>query len=119
VLRKNLEGNKTAGAAYLLYFNNTPLNATSLTPSSFFSGYDTLSVGEGINNTRGWIDYGEYITGGGEVTDSGTFTTVTFQAIIHLSPSSNSTGSSGLNTPFSYTTSIVFCISPTPPLPPY
>jgi len=101
VLRKNLEGNKTAGAAYLLYFNNTPLNATSLTPSSFFSGYDTLSVGEGINNTRGWIDYGEYITGGGEVTDSGTFTTVTFQAIIHLSPSSNSTGSSGLSTPFS------------------
>ena len=75
------EGNKTAGAAYLLYFNNTLLNATSLTSGSFFNGYDTLSVGEGINNTRGWIDYGEYITGGGWVTDSGTFTTITFQAI--------------------------------------
>ncbi|RJS82348.1 hypothetical protein CW713_05220 [Methanophagales archaeon] len=36
-------------------------------------------MGEG--NTRGWIDYGE---GGGGVTDSGTFTTVTIQAIIHL-----------------------------------
>ncbi|MCD6203119.1 MAG: hypothetical protein J7I99_02010 [Methanophagales archaeon] len=59
MLRKNPEGNKTAGAAYLLYFNNTPLNATSLTPGSFFNGYDTLSVGEG--NTRGWIDYGEYM----------------------------------------------------------
>jgi len=74
-------GNKTAGAAYLLYFDNTLLNATSLTPGSFFNGYDTLSVGEGINNTAGWIDYGEYITGDGWVNESGTFTTITFQAI--------------------------------------
>jgi len=74
-------GNKTAGAAYLLYFNNTLLNATSLTPGTFFNGYDTLTTGEGINNTAGWIDYGEYITSGGWVNNSGTFTTITFQAI--------------------------------------
>ena len=75
------EGNEIAGAEYVLRFDNALLNATSLTPGTFFSGFNTMTMGEGTNNTIGMIDYGEYIIGGGSVTEPGTFTTITFQVI--------------------------------------
>ena len=78
------EGNETAGVDYLLCFNNTLLNATSLANGTFFSGFDTDDTyGEGINSTTGTVDYCELIwpvTGTG-VTTPGTLTTITFQAI--------------------------------------
>ena len=73
------EGNVTAGGDYILSFNNTLLRATSLTPGTFFSGFDTFLFG-GINNTTGTIDYGEGTFGGG-VNTPGTLTTITFEAI--------------------------------------
>jgi len=77
------EGNETAGIDYILCFNNTLLKAVSLVPGTFFSGFDTDTYGEGINNTTGTVDYCEFmeapITEG--VTTPGTFTTITFQAI--------------------------------------
>ena len=77
------EGNETAGIDYILCFNNTLLNATSLVSGAFFSGFDIDTYGEGINNTAGTVDYCEVIeapiTEG--VTTPGTFTTITFQAI--------------------------------------
>jgi len=77
------EGNATAGAAYVLYFNNTLLSATSLVSGTFFGGYSVNTYGEGINNSAGTIDYGEAIQGQGSggVTTDGTLTTITFQAI--------------------------------------
>ena len=75
------EGNEIGGADCVLRFDNALLNATSLTPGTFFSGFNTMTCGEGINNTTGKIDYGEYIIGGGSVTEPGTFTTITFQVI--------------------------------------
>jgi hypothetical protein len=81
------EGSEVVGAQYKLYFNNTLLNATSLTLGTFFNGFDTMPYGEGINNTfgntTGRIDYGEAIFPIGDVgvTSPGTLTTITFQAI--------------------------------------
>ena len=75
------EGNATGGAAYVLYFNNTLLSATSLVSGTFFSGYSVNTYGEGINNSTGTIDYCESIQGSGGVTTTGTLTTITFQAI--------------------------------------
>lgn len=75
-------GTEVAGADYILRFNNTLLNATSLVSGTFFSGFDTVAQGE-INNTNGMIDYYEAIlsqTGTG-VTTPGTLSTITFQAI--------------------------------------
>jgi len=78
------EGNVTAGVDFILCFNNTILNATSLTTGTFFDGFVTDDAyGAGINNTTGTVDYGELIwpcTGTG-VTDPGTVTTITFEAI--------------------------------------
>ncbi|MFZ2071210.1 MAG: cohesin domain-containing protein [Halobacteriota archaeon] len=78
------EGNETAGADFILRFNNTLLNATSLSNGTFFNGFDTDNTyGEGINNTTGTVDYCEVIwpyTGKG-VTTPGTLTTITFKAI--------------------------------------
>ena len=78
------EGNATAGVDYILSFNNTLLNATSLTTGTFFDGFTTDDTyGAGINNTLGTVDYGELIwpiTGTGP-TDPGTVTTITFETI--------------------------------------
>ncbi|MEA1895145.1 MAG: cohesin domain-containing protein [Euryarchaeota archaeon] len=78
------EGNVTAGVDYILSFDNTLVNATSLAPGDFFDGFTTDDTyGKGINNTLGMVDYGEMIwpyTGMG-VTDPGIVTTITFQAI--------------------------------------
>jgi hypothetical protein len=75
--------NITSGVDYILCFNNTLLNATSLASGEFFSGFDIDTYGDGINNNAGTVDYCELIwpvTGDG-VTTPGTFTTITFQAI--------------------------------------
>ena len=68
---------------FLLTFDPTAVNATSLTPGNFFSGFTTLSFGEGINNTLGEIDYGESIWPISEegVTAPGTVATISFQTI--------------------------------------
>jgi hypothetical protein len=77
-------GNVTAGVDYTLCFDNTLLNATSLTHGDFFDGFTTDDTyGRGINNTLGTVDYGEMIcpyTGTG-VTNPGIVTTIIFQAI--------------------------------------
>ena len=75
------EVNATAGVGYVLYFNNTLLNAISLVSDTFFSGFTTNTYGEGLNNSTGMIDYCESIQGSGGVTTNGTLTTITFQAI--------------------------------------
>ena len=75
------EGTVVGGADYKLIFNNTLLNGTLLTKGTFFDGFATWEFGEGINNTAGWVDYGESITTGGGVTTPGTLTTITFEAI--------------------------------------
>jgi len=78
------EGNETAGVDFILRFNSTLLNATSLSSGTFFSGFDTYTLGEGINNTAGTIDYGELIwpnPDGAGVTTPGTIACITFQAI--------------------------------------
>ena len=77
------EGNETRGAYYILSFDNLLLNATLLTASTFFNGFNTMSYGEGINNTAGKIEYGEAITGDEEegVLNPGTLTTITFEAV--------------------------------------
>ena len=78
------KGNEIFGVDYILRFDNTLLNATSLTQGAFFSGFNTMPMGEGINNTLGRIDYGEAIMGSVGVTNPGTLTTITFQAIAEL-----------------------------------
>ena len=75
---------KICGAEFKLYFDNSLLNATSLSQGAFFSGFGTMFYGEGINPALGKIDYGEAITTGVQdegVTKPGTLATITFQAI--------------------------------------
>ena len=76
--------NTTAGADFILCFNNTLLNATLLANGTFFDGFDTdNTLGKGINNTTGTIDYCEAIWSSQDtgVTTPGTLATITFQAI--------------------------------------
>ena len=77
------EVNATAGVDFMLCFNNTLLNATSITKGTFFSGFETKQFGVEINNTTGRVDYGETIWPIGDVgvTIPGTLATITFQAI--------------------------------------
>jgi hypothetical protein len=77
-------GNEISGVDYIISFNNTLLDATLLTRGTFFDGFTTDDTyGDGIDDVTGKIDYGELIwpyTGTG-VINSGTVTTITFQAI--------------------------------------
>ena len=75
------DGSTITGVDYILRFNNTLLNATSLVSGAFFSGFGTMTYGEGINNVAGTIDHGEAILGDGGVTDIGTLKTIAFEAI--------------------------------------
>ena len=74
---------KIRGVAFKLHFDDSQLNATSLGQGTFFSGFDTLSYGEGIKPALGKIDYAEAITDHEDegVTKPGTLVTVTFQVI--------------------------------------
>jgi len=69
------------GAQFKLYFNNALLNATLLSQGTFFSGFNTIPFGEGINNTAGMIDYGEAVMGDEGVNNSGVFVFITFEVI--------------------------------------
>ena len=79
------EGSGVYSASYTLYFNNTLLNATSLTQGPFLSqdGASTMVYPtDEINNTRGTIEYAEGRMGTYDgVNESGVLATITFQAI--------------------------------------
>ena len=80
------EGSEVYGASYILYFNNTVLNATSFAKGPFLSQdgnpSNILESQTGINNTAGEIAYVEYKTGEVPgVTGYGVLTTITFQVI--------------------------------------
>ena len=71
-------------ASYTLYFNNTLLNATSLTQGPFLTqdGADSNVWRDDIDNTAGKIEYAESRTNTwDEVTDPGVLATITFQVI--------------------------------------
>ena len=74
------EGSAILGVDYVLRFNNSLLNATNVTRGTFFGGFTTWQISE-INNTLGTVDYGETILGSGSVSESGSLSTITFQAI--------------------------------------
>ncbi|RLG71250.1 MAG: hypothetical protein DRO11_04870 [Methanobacteriota archaeon] len=76
------EGNEISGAEYILYFNNTLLNATSQVNGSFLShdGVATNVYSE-INNTIGELRYHEYRYATYGVTNPGVLATITFQVI--------------------------------------
>ena len=78
------EASEVYGASYTLYFNNTLLNATSLTQGTFLSqdGASTNIFVKKINNTLGKIEYAESRMGTDfGVTGPGVLATITFQAI--------------------------------------
>ena len=85
------EGSGVYSASYTLYFNNMLFCATSLTQGPFLSqdGVSTMIYPtDGINNTRGTIEYAEGRVGTYDgVNGSGVLATITFQAIgVGISP---------------------------------
>jgi len=74
------EGNRTYCAEFALSFNTSLLNATSINPGSFFDGFNTWAHHE-INNSTGWVSYGETILGDGWVTEPNTLATISFQPV--------------------------------------
>jgi len=80
------EGSEVYGASYILYFNNTVLNATSQVKGPFLTqdgaGSMIYTPPTGINNSIGQVEYVETRSGAsGGVTDPGVLTTITFQVI--------------------------------------
>ena len=78
------ETSEVYGASYTLYFNNTLLNATSLTQGTFLSqdGESTNVFVKKINNTLGKIEYAESrMSTDFGVTGPGVLAAITFQAI--------------------------------------
>ena len=80
------EGSEVYGASYILYFNNTVLNAKSLVKGPFLTQDGNSSNIQypptEINNTAGEIEYVEYKMGAVPgVTGCGVLTTITFQVI--------------------------------------
>ena len=80
------EGSEVYGASYILYFNNTVLNATSQVKGPFLTqdgaGSIIYTPPTGINNSIGQVEYVETRSGAsGGVTDPGVLTTITFQVI--------------------------------------
>ena len=80
------EGSEVYGASYILYFNNTVLNATSQVKGPFLTQDGNPSNIQypqtEINNTAGEIEYVEYKLGMVPgVTGLGVLTTITFQVI--------------------------------------
>ena len=80
------EGSEVYGASYILYFNNTVLNATSQVQGPFLtqdgSNSNIYIPPTGINNSIGQVEYVESRTGTVlGVTDPGVLTTITFQVI--------------------------------------
>ena len=74
------EGSEVFGAQYELHFNNSLLNATAQDKGPFF-GSDSIVLKNEINNTMGWLKYGETRTAAPGITEPGVLTTITFHAI--------------------------------------
>ena len=74
------EGSEVFGAQYELHFNNSLLNATAQDKGPFF-GSDSIVLKNEINNTMGWLKYGEIRTATPGITEPGVLATITFQAI--------------------------------------
>ena len=74
------EGSEVFGTQYELHFNNLVLNATAQDKGLFF-GSDSFLLKNEINNTMGWLKYGETRTATPGITEPGVLTTITFQAI--------------------------------------
>ena len=76
------EGSEVFGTQYELHFNNLVLNATAQDKGPFF-GSDSFVLKNEINNTMGWLKYGETrtATATSGITKPGVLTTITFRAI--------------------------------------
>ena len=80
----NPAGSDVMSVQYDLHFDNTLLNVVDQSKGTFLShdGASTINVLNNINNTGGWVGYGETRTGvTNGVTTSGILTSITFQAI--------------------------------------
>jgi len=76
------EGSEVFGAQYELHFNNSLLNATAQDKGPFFgSGSDSTVLKNEINNTMGWLKYGEVRTATPGITEPGVLATIIFHAI--------------------------------------
>jgi len=76
------EGSEVFGAQYELHFNNSLLNATAQDKGPFFgSGSDSTVLKNEINNTMGWLKYGEIRTATPGITEPGVLATISFHAI--------------------------------------
>jgi hypothetical protein len=74
------EGSEVFGAQYELHFNNSVLNVISQDKGPLF-GNDASVLKNEINNTLGWVKYGETRTKSPGVTNPGVLATITFEAI--------------------------------------
>ena len=72
------DGTEIYGASYIIRFDNAVLKALSQNLGPFLGGN---IVANDIDNPNGSVDYGEYRTDGGGVTDPGVLTTIEFEAI--------------------------------------
>ena len=72
------DGAEISGGGYILYFDNAVLKALNQNKGPFLGG---MEMANDIDNPNGSLDYGEYITGGGSVTDPGVLATIEFEAI--------------------------------------
>jgi len=72
------DGNATAGVGYIFRFDNAVLKALNQNKGPFLGG--NIMTND-IDNPNGSLDYGEYRTDSGGVTDPGVLTTIEFEAI--------------------------------------
>ncbi len=80
----NPAGSEVMSAQYDLHFDNTLLNVVDQSKGTFLShdGASTINILKNINNTGGWVEYGEMRTGvTNGVTTSGILASITFQAV--------------------------------------
>jgi hypothetical protein len=80
----NPAGSEVMSTQYDLHFDNTLLNVVDQSKGTFLShdGASTINVLNNINNTGGWVGYGETRTGvTNGVTTSGILASITFQVI--------------------------------------
>ena len=72
------EGTEISGAQYVLRFDSRILNATSQTQRTFLGGN---ILADEIDNPGGTVEYSEYKTGSGGVTNPGVLASITFEVI--------------------------------------
>jgi len=71
-------GDEIYGAQYTLHFDNIRLRALSQNKGPFLSGFDLINE---IDNPNGKVDYGEFRTSNGGVTEPGVLATIDFEVI--------------------------------------